>query len=72
MSAGRIIVTHVPGCRFCPNRQYYSGGVYECWHQRFGSADCRKPMIPTQMDQSNEVPAWCPLDKQPDLGGEQP
>lgn len=71
MNAGRIIVAHVAGCRFCPNRQYYSGGVYECWHARYGSP---RPKIPTNLDASNEVPEWCPLDKvpQPGSGREQP
>lgn len=43
------IAVAVHCCRECPNRQYDSGGVYEC-------VKVRAPLV----DSSN-IPQWCPL-----------
>ena len=40
-------------CEDCPNRHYYSGGVYECLVTK-GS-----------LNADNSIPSWCPLPDYP-------
>jgi hypothetical protein len=47
------IVALVNRCKECPNRQYYSGGVYECikvWRK---------------LKEGEAIPRWCPLPEYP-------
>lgn len=47
------ILARVTSCRTCPNRQYYSGDVYEC------------VLAKAQLVESAGIPAWCPLPDDP-------
>lgn len=47
------ILARVTSCRTCPNRQYYSGGVYEC------------VLVKAHLVDSGGIPAWCPLPDDP-------
>jgi hypothetical protein len=45
----------VSNCKECPNRVYYSGGVYDC-----AKADTHLPH-----GQEDQIPKWCPLAEYP-------
>ncbi|OZI23717.1 hypothetical protein CAL26_09810 [Bordetella genomosp. 9] len=50
----RILGT-VTRCVGCPNRQYYSAGVYEC------------TAVERALDVSEAMPQWCPLPEYPTI-----
>lgn len=47
------IIGLVAKCEDCPNRRYYSGGVYECV--------AAEAHIPPAESRRGGIPAWCPL-----------
>ncbi len=45
------IVQTVQNCKECPNRRYFSGGVYEC--EKAGNVPLSREFF--------AIPEWCPL-----------
>lgn len=45
----------VTSCGKCPNRQYYSGGSYEC------------SVVQQVLTDANSIPGWCPLADHPSV-----
>jgi hypothetical protein len=52
---GKKVIGLVSSCKECPNRAYYSAGIYECT-----KVDARLPY-----NEEDKIPTWCPLSDYP-------